>query len=339
MDLNKLKQDIDAKSEQVDTRLAEFLGWDEPVENLHEGLLYSLGLDIEDRIKRGKRIRPVLCLQACEVLGGDIERAMPFACAIELVHNFCLIHDDIEDGDEVRRDRPSMWKRYGVPHAINIGDYMFTKVFVMLTQDGAIADPALNLRHLQLIADTLDHTHIGQALDMSARDNVNFSMPDYMRIAEERTGYYLAAPIIGGAMAAGADEATIKALRQFGQHIGPLFQIIDDLIDLTEGKGRGETGCDICEGKRSYLVAFAAGKATPEEKKRLFEILDLPREKTTPELISEIADLFERHGALQSARDFAEELYDDAMKSISEIPAPLKDLLETTFAHLAKRTR
>jgi geranylgeranyl pyrophosphate synthase len=339
VDLNRLKQDIEAKSGQVDRRLAEFLGRDEAVENLHEALLYSLGLDIEDRIKRGKRVRPVLCLQACEALRGDAERAMPFACAIELVHNFCLIHDDIEDGDQMRRDRPSVWSRYGVPHAINIGDYMLTKVFVMLTQNGAIADPELNLRHLQLITDTLDHTHIGQALDMNARDNVNFSMADYLRIAEEKTGYYLAAPIIGGAMAANADEATIEALRQFGQHIGPLFQIIDDLIDLTEGKGRGETGSDIGEGKRSYLVAFAAENASLAEKKRMFEILDLPREETTPEHIAEIAELFERHGALQSARDFAERLYTDAMQSIAGIPAPLKDLLETTFAHLAKRTR
>jgi len=339
VDLNELKQDIEEKSEQVDRRLAEFLGRDEPVENLHEALLYSLGLDIEDRIKRGKRIRPVLCLQACEALGGDAERAMPFACAIELVHNFCLIHDDIEDGDQMRRDRPSMWKRYGVPHAINIGDYMLTKVFVMLTRDGAIADPALNLRHLQLITDTLDHTHIGQALDMNARDNADFTMADYMRIAEEKTGYYLAAPIIGGAMAAGADDPTIEALGSFGQHIGPLFQIIDDLIDLTEGKGRGEIGCDICEGKRSYLVAFAAERATGDEKKRIFEILDLSREETTTEHISEIAELFERHGAQQSARDFAEELYAKAMRSIAAIPAPLRDLLETTFAHLAKRTR
>ena len=288
---------------------------------------------------RGKRVRPVLCLQACEALGGPEERAMPFACAVELVHNFCLIHDDLEDGDRMRRGRPSVWARYGVPHAVNIGDYMLTQVFLLLTEGRPEADPQLAMRQLRLISETLDHTHIGQALDINARTQRAFSMEDYLRIVREKTGYYLAAPILGGAMAADAPESVLRTIRRMGRYIGPLFQVIDDLIDLTEGKGRGEIGSDIREGKRSYLVAATLERATPAEREDLLDILDLPRERTTDEHVAQAISLFERHGALQAARDYAENLYDNAMKLLAEAPRPLAERLGIAFEVLTRRTR
>lgn len=338
MDSQTLTRDIEEKSQWVDDQLLACLDTSEPVENLHDILLYALGLDIEERAKRGKRVRPVLCLQTCQALGGRMETAMPFACAIELMHNFCLIHDDLEDGDTVRRDRPAVWVRYGAAHAINAGDYMLTKVFRILAEDERIADSALRIALLQLITDTLDHTHIGQALDINARARHQFTLEDYLRIVEEKTGYYLAAPIVGGAMAAGAPASVLEAIRQFGRYIGPLFQVVDDLIDLTEGKGRGERGSDIREGKRSFLVATVAAKADAIQRQRLFEILDLPRQETTYAHVQEVIALFEAHGALDEARQYAHRLYDDAIQTLHGVPDPLKDLLESAFKNLAKRT-
>ncbi len=339
MNPDTLSLDVDQKSQWVDEQLLQCLSSDSPIPNLHEALLYSLGLDIEDRIKRGKRVRPVLCLQACEALGGDPDAAMPFACAIELMHNFCLIHDDLEDGDTMRRDRAAVWVKYGEAHAINIGDYMLTKVFQILTHDARIASPQLRVGLLQLISETLDHTHIGQALDINARMKREFALENYLQIVREKTGYYLAAPIVGGAMTANADAAVVQAIRQFGQFIGPLFQVIDDLIDLTEGKGRGERGSDIREGKRSYLVAITAQAASAAERERLFDILDLPRSETTPEHVEEVIALFEKYGALQRAREYAEGLFDEAIKTLSAVPPALSDLLQTTFRRMAQRTR
>jgi geranylgeranyl pyrophosphate synthase len=338
MNLEAFQRDVEEKSEAVDRRLAEFLQRGEAVENLHEGLIYALGLDIEDRRLRGKRLRPVLCLQTCEALGGPLERAMPFACAIELVHNFCLIHDDLEDGDRMRHDRPTVWVRYGAPHAINIGDYMLAKVFMLLTEDGA-AEAELRGRQLRLISETLDHTHIGQALDINARSRRDFSMEDYLRIVREKTGYYLAAPILGGAMAAGASEAILEVIRRMGHYVGPLFQVIDDLIDLTEGKGRGEIGSDIREGKRSYLVAATLERAAPEEREQLLEILDRPREETTPQHVAQALALFERHGALQAARQCAEGLHREAARLLADLPEPLAERLQWTLEALTRRTR
>lgn len=339
MDSETLKKDVDIKSAWVDERLVEFVTRDEPVDNLHEAMLYAMGLDIDDRLQRGKRIRPVLCLQACEALGGDLERAMPFACAIEIFHNFALVHDDLEDGDRRRRDRDTVWVRYGAPQAVNIGDYMFTKVFALLTEDAPRGEPALDFQLLRLMVETLDHTHIGQALDMNARGKRAFTMDDYLRIAREKTGYYLAAPILGGMMVAGADKEALDGVRRFGQCIGPLYQVIDDLIDLTEGKGRGETGSDVREGKRSYLVAYSAERVTEDERARLFDILDLPRDETNEDHIAFAVELFERYKALEAARSYALELYEDSIQCLSAVPRPLADLLETTFQGLALRKR
>src|SRR5262249_47852873 len=100
------------------------------IPNLDDGLAYALGLD--GSRSHGKRLRPLLCLLVADSLGGRVRAAMPFAAAIELMHNFCLVHDDIEDGDEFRRGRPAVWKHFGLPHAINIGDYLFTKIFAAL---------------------------------------------------------------------------------------------------------------------------------------------------------------------------------------------------------------
>ena len=231
----------------------------EPVANLHDAMAFGLGSDLTNPAQRGKRIRPILCLVAAESLGAERAMAMPFALAIELMHNFALVHDDMEDGDVMRRGRDAVWVRYGVPHAINIGDYLLVQTYRALTEWGPKAlDGATRFRLMRLITDALDHTHIGQALDMNARNHRWISMDVYLRIVREKTGFYLAAPIQGGALVAGADQATLDRIGKMALNLGPMFQIIDDIIDLTDGKGRESTGSDIREGKRSYLVAWAA---------------------------------------------------------------------------------
>src|SRR5690606_28602934 len=121
-----------------------------PIRNLDDGMAYALGLD-DEQANAGKRIRPLLCLLVCKELSGDARPALPFAAAIELMHNFCLVHDDIEDGDEMRRGRPAVWKQYGLPHAINIGDYLFTKVFEALLMDSYSTPPERVVRLFELM--------------------------------------------------------------------------------------------------------------------------------------------------------------------------------------------
>ena len=336
----ELLREIAKQSRLIDRGLKRLIRRGVQVSNLHEGLEYALGLDIPDQARRGKRLRPTICLMTCEALGGNPKQAIPFALAIELMHNFCLIHDDIEDGDRVRRDRPSVWVKYGLAHGINIGDYMLTQVFLALMDSLEVGLSAeVTLRLVRLMAETLDHTHIGQAMDISARSTTSFSVADYMKLVTEKTGYYLAAPILAGAIIARAKAPVQQALVRFGKCIGPMFQIIDDIIDLTEGKGRLEIGADIREGKRSFLVAYASGRCTPNERKRLLSILNKSRDQTSKDHIAWVIRLFKKYDAIEAGRRMSQELLRKGKKHLERVPPKLRRKLVATADFLSTRTR
>ena len=265
---------------------------------------------------------------------------MPFALSIELMHNFALVHDDMQDGDIMRRGRDSAWVRFGEAHAINIGDYLLVHATRVLTDYGPAALTGdLRLRLVKLIGFALDHTHIGQALDMNERGQRDFTMERYLRIVREKTGYYLAAPIQGGAMVAGADDATLETIGRMALLLGPLFQIIDDIIDLTDGKGRESVGSDIREGKRSYLVAHVAQQATAQQTAELFDILDKPRRATTEHDIQAVLDLYEQYGAIQAGRDYCAQLHTQAQAELAQLPKPLARALGPVFEMLVNRNK
>jgi geranylgeranyl pyrophosphate synthase len=310
----------------VEREMEAFVSAERLVPNLHEAMAYSLGLDVEDRKYRGKRIRPVLALLACESLGGTVEQAMPFAVATELLHNFLLTHDDIQDGDEVRHDRPSVWKKYGRDHGINVGDYMFAKMYeatLGTLRQGVEEDRVLRL--VQLLTDTVSHTGEGQAMDISARQRKDLTADDYLETVIEKTGYYLACPVQGGAVIGGASEGVLKTLEDYGKFIGPVFQIRDDIIDMTMGKGRGELGSDVKEGKRSLLVVIASERCTEDERAELFAILDRPREDTSDEDVERAFDLFRSYGAPERAEEIAQEFLQKCNQTVTELPSPLRE--------------
>ncbi len=335
-----LKQHLDLLASEFEIELRAFCRRRSlaQVANLHDGLTYALGADIDDPAARGKRIRPLLCLLTAEALGASRRQAMPFALAIELMHNFALVHDDMEDGDIMRRGRESAWIKYGIPHAINIGDYLLVQTMAALTETEPLElSGQTRFELLRLIADALDHTHIGQALDLNARHLRNFTTADYMRIVLEKTGYYLAAPIQGGAIVAGAAPPVLERIAAMARFLGPLFQIIDDIIDLTEGKGREAIGSDIREGKRSYLVAHAAEHADATERTELFAILDKPRTDTTPEDIQRALEIFGRHGSIDAGRSYCQELYQQSQSELAALPLELAEVLGKIFESLVNR--
>lgn len=256
---------VDALAAHFETALARYLASvsSDPVPNLHDAMAYALATDVADPLQRGKRIRPVLCLLSAEALGAPLMRAEPFALAIEFMHNFCLVHDDIEDGDTMRRGRDAVWVKYGLAHAINVGDFLLVQAQKALAEAAppGLTD-AVRVRLMQLFSHTLERTHIGQALDIGAREDRELTVDRYMEIVREKTGYYLASPIQGGAIVAGAGEDVIATIGEMAALLGPLFQIADDIIDLTHGKGREAIGSDIREGKRSFLVAHTAAALT-----------------------------------------------------------------------------
>lgn len=330
---------LEATSARVDAALEAHLRREDGIPNLHDGVLYALGLDLPDRRRRGKRLRPVLCLLACESLGGDLQQALPFALACETLHNFMLVHDDIEDEDRTRRGRDSAWVRFGRDHAINIGDYMFAQTYglVTLSRDRGVS-PERVLRLVDLVTHTVERTGEGQALDMIARRRRDLTAEDYLRIVRAKTGYYLAAPLVGGAIVSRAPEDVVQALFALGDQIGPIFQIADDLLDLSEAKGRSEPGSDVKEGKRSYLVVHGASRCTAAEREELFRILDAPRDATTPEEVQWVLALFDRYGTVAAARAAGEALLEEARTTLAGLPSPLGGNLEAAVEFMLGRT-
>jgi geranylgeranyl pyrophosphate synthase len=289
----------------------------------------------------GKRLRPALCLITCEALKGDPELAMPFALATEVFHNFLLIHDDIEDGDTMRRDRATLWTTVGVPNAINIADFLIAKAYQLIL--AAPLPPATNLRLARIFSLAFERTVEGQALDINLRGSADVTLDVYLRIVELKTAYYLALTWVGGAIVAGADDGATEALWDLGRCLGPAFQIRDDIIDLTEGKGRGgEIGCDLREGKPSIFFAYVLDrkKGTAEERRRLIEILSKPREATTRSDVEWAIAFYRAAGAIEFAQGEARAFLGRAEEVLDKLPfdAAGKDVFRAISRFMIDRT-
>ncbi|MFQ6106448.1 MAG: polyprenyl synthetase family protein [Thermoplasmata archaeon] len=324
----------------VERELEAFIRTEREVPNLHDVLRYALGLDVDDRKYRGKRIRPVLALLASESLGGTVEQAMPFAVASELLHNFLLTHDDIQDGDEMRHDRASVWKKYGLEHGINVGDYLFAKMYESTLGSLELGvEKGRVLRLVELLTHTVNHTGEGQAMDISARQRRDLTVEEYLETVIEKTGYYLACPVQGGAVIGGASDEILLALESYGKHIGPVFQIRDDIIDMTMGKGRGEKGSDVKEGKRSLLVVIASENCTKEEREELFHILDKPRTETTDEDVQRVFDIFRKYRAAEGAEEIAKGFLERCNRTLEKLPSPLRENMLAASDFMLSRKR
>lgn len=313
---------------KIDDMLRELIPVDEK-NYLSEPIWYHMNT-------KGKRVRPAICLITCEALGGNPENALSFALAIEVLHNMFLMHDDIEDGDTVRRDQPTVWVKYGTANAINAGDYLLACAYKS-TLASPVA-PEKRLKLLEALTLTYGKTVEGQALDINARAAESFTVAAYMKMVELKTGYYLACGMVGGAIVAGASNEVVEKIWMLGKNMGPAFQIRDDLIDLTHGKGRGGViGSDIKEGKASFLYSYVLQIASGEQKKKLREIMLKPREETTVDDIEWVLDVYRRYDAMKYAQDYAENLVQQAYKTINEIPVDDKTIFKEIASFMAQR--
>jgi len=235
--------------ERVEAALDGSLAPERP-ESLREAMRYSL-------LAGGKRLRPILCLAACELAGGDGELAMPTAVALEMIHTMSLIHDDLPamDDDDLRRGRPTNHKVYGEAVAILAGDALLTRAFEMvsLRSPGVPPDRLLKVvGELSLVAGAPGLVG-GQVVDLESEGkDVDLDTLEYIHL--HKTGALLSACVITGATIGGADEALIAALRVYARGIGLAFQIIDDILDITaSSEVLGKTaGKDLLADKTTY---------------------------------------------------------------------------------------
>jgi geranylgeranyl diphosphate synthase, type I len=251
----------------------------------------------EHLLTGGKRLRARLALAGSVALGVEASRAVPWAAACELLHNATLIHDDVQDGDAVRRGRFAVWVRHGQGQAINAGDLLLTLPYLAL--EYMDVPPALCWFLSRAIARRAEETVRGQSLEMCLLNSGRLDWGSYEDAALGKTSALMALPIHGAALLAGLDPSEASALADCFRRIGLLFQIQDDVVDLYGDKGRGERGCDVREGRVSALVADHLAMV-PSDTQWLLKILKKPREETSRDDIEEVALRFQKSGALDS---------------------------------------
>ncbi|MFQ5963696.1 MAG: polyprenyl synthetase family protein [Candidatus Scalinduaceae bacterium] len=284
----------------------------------------------------GKRIRPAICLITCEELGGDPDEALSFALAIEILHNMFLLHDDIEDGDTMRRDQPAVWVKYGTANAINAGDYLLARAYQSILTSTVSTEKKLKL--LEIFTLTYAKTVEGQALDINARGVRDFTIKKYIDMVELKTAYYLACGMVGGAVVSGNSDGIIEKIWKLGKHMGPAFQIKDDLIDLTKGKGRGGViGSDIKEGKASYLYAYTCEVANEDDKKTLIEIMIKQREKTTEDDVKRVMEIYNKYDTIEYAQKYAEDLIGQTYLIIDDMQVNNKTVFKEIANFMTQR--
>ncbi len=210
-------------------------------------------------INSGKRIRPILCLLACQAAGGDWRQALPAAAAIELLHNFSLIHDDVEDNSPTRRGRDTVWKIWGIEQAINAGDAMFALAHLALNRlaDCGV-DAAVVVQALRRFDETCVALTQGQHADMDFEKRDQVSVDEYLAMITGKTAVLISLSAELGALIAGADAATIDHYAQFGRSLGLAFQVIDDILGIwgDETRTGKSAATDISTKKKTLPVLY-----------------------------------------------------------------------------------
>ena len=248
---------LSAEKDRVDAELDRFLPPGEEVPaTLHSAIRHSI-------FAGGKRLRPLITLAACEACGGDTVEALPAACAVECIHTYSLIHDDLPcmDDDDFRRGRPTCHKVYGDAVAVLAGDALQPMAFEILLHGAG--DKVAMTRELAVAAGSR-HLIAGQVLDLEGEERM-VSLEELRAIHEGKTAALLTCCLRLGGLAAGASAGQLEALSAFGRAVGLAFQVIDDILDVTQTSDKlGKTaGKDVASGKSTYpaIMGLEASKA------------------------------------------------------------------------------
>jgi len=256
----------------------------------------------------GKLVRPSLCLWACAAAGAAPELALPLAGAVEWVHNFTLVHDDIQDGDRERRHRETVWAVWGTAHGINAGDAIHAFAFELLLAPGPLAVRRGRAGHV--LARAVREVVEGQCQDLALEGRVQASPSAYLRMARAKTGVLIGASMEGGALIGGAPAAVARRLRRAGELLGLAFQVRDDWLGIwgepaQTGKSRD---CDLARRKVTYPVVAGYAAMTAPERRR-FRALFADPEAGVPALRAPL----ERRGADQLSAEAAARFAADAV--------------------------
>jgi len=334
--------------EAVETRMADLLSAPSSrLGPLYAMIHYHLGWVDQTlqptRASSGKRIRPILCLLVCEATGTAYESALPVAVAIEVLHNFSLVHDDIEDQDTERHKRPTLWFLWGTAQGINTGDAMFalSRVALHALFDQDDVSPAQALACMRRFDETTLALCQGQYLDISFETQLDVDVESYLEMTRGKTAALLAYATESGARLGDVSAEVTEAYRQFGEALGMAFQMIDDQLGVwgnTKITGK-PVGADVRRRKKSLPVVYAMSALSGSAREELLNFYT-PGKPMSQQDVLRVTELLEQSGAYEFVRDLAGEWQDQAIAALERAhpTGPAADLLhDLTIALLRRR--
>jgi len=282
----------------IDQEIRDVLAQADPsLQPFYGMMLYHLGLDAQ-RPGGGKRMRPLMCVLVYEALAGEARGVLPAAAALELLHNFTLIHDDIEDQDPTRHHRPTVWSVWGVPQAINTGDGMYATSRLAVQRLREASFPADRILDFACLIDqACVRVCEGQFLDISFESRTDVTVKRYRSMAAKKTGALIAACAEGAAVLATDDRQVRESLAGFGDAFGQAFQAYDDLLGIwatTERTGKVEMN-DLVKRKKTLPVVMAFEKASTRVKAELARLF-APAAPLSAENVERIRQILDELG-------------------------------------------
>ncbi len=307
---------IDAKeylkkmSAKLDGPIKSYIGNEEPPNLMDASKQYPYA--------GGKRMRPAMAVACCGAVGGDRSKAVPLAVAIEYIHNFTLIHDDLMDGDEKRRGMDTIHVNYGMPTAVLAGDALFAKAFQIICD---LDIPAEKMREvLRYVSQSVWDLARGQQMDVNNEGQI-VTEDVYIETIKLKTSVLFAAAAAGGAIIGGADDATVKAINEYALETGLGFQMYDDYLGVAgdSSKTGKSVGNDIRKGKCTCMITHAIRSikdpAVLEEFKSILGNMD-----ATDEQCARAKQILEEAGSIDYALNLAKEKVENAIAKISGLP-------------------
>ncbi|MCX6671116.1 MAG: polyprenyl synthetase family protein [Euryarchaeota archaeon] len=286
----------------------------------------------------GKRIRPFLTMTSCESVSGEIQKALPLAAGLELIHNFTLVHDDIMDHSLLRRNIPAVHVKFGEPSAILAGDLLFAKAFEAIL--GTSVDFS-TFKHLQQdFINGIIAICEGQQLDMEFEQRKTVTEQEYLDMISKKTGALFELAGKGGGLIGGGNPSEVAALQTYGMTLGLAFQIWDDYLDMsstatTLGK---DIGNDIRNGKKTLIAVHSLTHATGKHRKLLDDVFG--NHVASEQDVALVYDLFRDLGSIEYAQQRAMHFVTQAKDAITLIkPSDAKELLYQLIEYTIQREK
>ena len=323
MDIESFKVRMEDYREVINRRLTQVVKKKSPI-SFYEPVRYVLE-------GGGKRIRPILVILSCKAVGGNEEDCFNAALAVEILHNFTLVHDDIMDNDDLRRSRETVHKKWDEATAILTGDGLVALAYHYLLKT--------ETRQLKKIADIFTKGIIdlceGQALDKEFENRFDIDFDQYMSMIEKKTARLLMISSEIGAIIGGGSDKERQRLRTFSRQLGNAFQIQDDLLDMEITSGK-TFGSDIRQKKRTILLVHAINHADPKIKNQICNIID--QSQITDEDVEKVRDLYEASGTLKFARQQVDSRINQAHEVLSQLaPSASRDDLYLLLKWILER--